>query len=47
LSSLNADGVFDAAFDEQDRMLEYGDDAFTWTDNGELLARTTPRRGTP
>jgi RHS repeat-associated protein len=39
LSSLNADGVFDAAFDEQDRLLEYGDESFTWTDNGELLAR--------
>jgi RHS repeat-associated protein len=39
LSSLNADGVFDAAFDEQDRLLEYGDESFTWTDNGELLVR--------
>jgi RHS repeat-associated protein len=45
LSSLNADGVFDAAFDEQDRLLEYGDEAFTWTDNGELLARTDAATG--
>ncbi|MBK8939519.1 MAG: RHS repeat-associated core domain-containing protein [Polyangiaceae bacterium] len=45
LSSLNADGVFDAAFDEQDRLLEYGDESFTWTDNGELLARTDTASG--
>ncbi|MBK6514292.1 MAG: hypothetical protein IPG04_09250 [Polyangiaceae bacterium] len=45
LSSLNADGVFDAAFDEQDRLLEYGDESFTWTDNGELLACTDTATG--
>ncbi|MBK6514290.1 MAG: hypothetical protein IPG04_09240 [Polyangiaceae bacterium] len=45
LSSVNADGVFDASFDEQDRILEYGDEAFTWTDNGELLARTDAATG--
>ncbi|MBK6520400.1 MAG: hypothetical protein IPG04_41315 [Polyangiaceae bacterium] len=45
LSSLNADGVFDAAFDEQDRLLDYGDEIFTWTDNGELLARTDTATG--
>ncbi|MBK8939706.1 MAG: hypothetical protein IPM79_19315 [Polyangiaceae bacterium] len=45
LSSLNADGVFDAAFDDQDRLLEYGDESFTWTDNGELLARTDTASG--
>jgi RHS repeat-associated protein len=47
-SSLNADGVFDAAFDDQDRLLEYGDDAFTWTDNGELYSKDRHRHaGTP
>jgi RHS repeat-associated protein len=45
LSSLNADGVFDAAFDDQDRLLEYGDDAFTWTDNGELYSTTDTASG--
>ncbi len=45
LSSLNADGVFDAAFDEQDRLLEYGDESFTWTDNGELLAKVDTATG--
>ncbi|MBK8939828.1 MAG: RHS repeat-associated core domain-containing protein [Polyangiaceae bacterium] len=45
LSSLNADGVFDAAFDDQDRLLEYGDESFTWTDNGELLAKVDTATG--
>jgi RHS repeat-associated protein len=45
LSSLNADGVFDAAFDDQDRLLEYGDEVFTWTDNGELLAKVDTATG--
>ncbi|MBP9107752.1 MAG: DUF4329 domain-containing protein, partial [Gemmatimonadaceae bacterium] len=38
-------GVFDAAFDEQDRLLEHGEDAFTWTDNGELYSRTDTASG--
>ncbi|MBK6518782.1 MAG: RHS repeat-associated core domain-containing protein [Polyangiaceae bacterium] len=45
LSSLNADGVFDATFDDQDRILEYGDEVFTWTDNGELYASTDTATG--
>ena len=39
-SSLNSDGVFGATFDEQDRILTYGDLAFTYTANGELASKT-------
>jgi hypothetical protein len=48
LSSLNADGVFDAAFDDQDRILEC---TATKCSRGPITAncwrRSTPRPGTP
>jgi YD repeat-containing protein len=47
LSSLNADGVFDAAFDDQDRMLEYGDDASRGPTTASCSLARTPRRATP
>ena len=40
LSRTTPEGSLDATFDDQDRLLTYGDYVYTYTDNGELLTKT-------
>ncbi len=40
LSLTTPDGSVSATYDDQDRLLAYGDYVYTYTDNGELLTKT-------
>ncbi|NIP72676.1 MAG: hypothetical protein GWO16_06410 [Gammaproteobacteria bacterium] len=39
---LEARGRLTSTYDAQDRMLSYGDNAYTYSANGELATKTTP-----
>ncbi|OQY43254.1 MAG: hypothetical protein B6242_14995, partial [Anaerolineaceae bacterium 4572_78] len=34
-------GIAEGSYDEQDRLLQYGDNTYAYTDNGELLSKTS------
>jgi RHS repeat-associated protein len=45
IHSVNSGGVFEATYDEQDRILTYGTLTFQWTPNGEMASKTDTATG--
>ncbi len=40
-ANLVVGGIAEGSYDEQDRLLQYGDNTYAYTDNGELLSKTS------